>query len=348
MEYWRLDALQAEDLRVAKIDDPLHWGIPTRFRADFNPIGTPIRVESNREAVIRVAQDNFGRYGRPCTDASPKFLMRVCVDPVHRTTPPWPKPSFRSLNHLFHIACGDSNFAIADLNAGVCIGFVTEAMVEDSSFFKSAFLDCLFYVLAVHHAYTPVHCSGVASGERGVLICGTSGSGKTTLAYACARSGLQVLSDDVVHLRMDPANNQLRLWGRPWFLRLAPQTVDLFPELRGLKPQLRSDHEWYLEVDVEKQFPGSVVVSCEPEALVFLERHHDAASLLQPLDVDSALERLLKDIHVSEAPVIERHRQTLARLLQTQAYVLSYSGDPVKAVEVIRSILHSSNPRRLK
>ena len=157
-----------------------------------------------------------------------------------------------------------------------------------------------------------------------------------------------MLSDDVVHLRIDPANNQLRLWGKPWFLRLVPEVVDLFPELRGLKPQLRSDHEWYLEIDIEKQFPGSVVVSCESEALVFLERHQDAASLLQPLDVDSALERLLKDIHVSEAPVIERHRQTLARLLQTKAYVLSYSGDPVKAVEVIRSILHGSNPPRLK
>jgi hypothetical protein len=139
----------AEDLSVTELDDPLHWGIPVRFRADFNPIDTPIRVESNREAVIRVAQDNFGRYGRPCIGAPPKFLIRVCVDPVHCTTPPWPRPSFRSLNHLFHIACGDSNFAIADLNAGVCIGFVTEAMVEDSSFFKSAFLDCLFYVLAL-------------------------------------------------------------------------------------------------------------------------------------------------------------------------------------------------------
>jgi hypothetical protein len=329
---------------VTKLDDPLHWGVPVRFQADFNPIGTPIRVESNHEAVIRVAQENFGRYGKPRPGIAPKFLLRVCIDPVHQTTAPWPRPSFRSLNHLFHIACGDSNFAVADLNTGICVGFVTQAMVEDSSFFKSTFLDCLFYVLAVQHDYTPVHCSGVVSGGRGVLICGVSGTGKTTLAYACAQSGLQVLSDDVVHLRINSSNNQLQLWGRPWFLRLAPEAADLFPDLAGLQPQLRSDHEWYLEIDVENQFPGCTVVSCEPEALVFLETQREAGTRLEQLNVDSALPRLLKDIHVSEPSVLERHRQTLERLLQTKAYTLSYSGNPSKAVEVIRSILHSSVP----
>lgn len=324
---------------MTRHDDPLYWGVPIRFQEDFDPIGTPIRVESNHETVIRVARENFGPYGRPSPEESPRFLLRVCVDPVHRAAPPWPKPSFRSLNHLFHVACGDSNFAIADLNTGTCIGFVTEAMVEDAPFFRSTFLDCLFYVLAVHHDYTPVHCSGVVSKGKGVLICGISGAGKTTLAYACTRSGLQVLSDDVVHLRISPANNQLRLWGRPWFLRLVPEAVELFPELAGLQPQLRSDHEWYLEIDVENQFPGRAVVSCEPEALLFLDRKIEASTRLQPLSVAAAMEQLMRDIYISEPSVMKRHEHTLARLLQTKAYTLSYSGDPMKAVNVIESLL---------
>ncbi len=323
---------------MTSYDDPLHWGTPIRFQENFIPIGTVIRVESNDEAVLRVARENFGPYGQAPPGEPANFVLRICVDPIHREIPPWPKPSFRSLNHLVHISCGQSNFAVADLNSRVSVGFVTPAMVEDSSFFKSTFLDCLFYVLAVHHLYTPVHCSAVASNGRGILICGRSGVGKTTLAYACARSGMQVLSDDVVHLRIDSASNQLQLWGRPWQLRLVPEAVSLFLELSGREPKLRSDHQWYLEIDVESQFPGGTVTSCKPEALVFLDRHTGKANGLQPLGVASALEWLKKDIYQSEPSVIERHHRTLERLLQTKAYTLSYSGDPNYAVETVRSI----------
>ena len=318
--------------------DPLWWGIPTCFQADFNPIGTAIRVESNHEAVIQAAHETFGGYGKPELGEPPKFHLRVCVDPVLRAAPPWPKASFRSLSHLVHIACGDANFAVADVNTGTCIGFVTEAMAKDSSFFRSTFLDCLFYVLAVHHFYTPVHCSGVVTGGRGVLICGTSGMGKSTLAYACARSGMQILCDDVVHLRINPANNELCLWGKPWFLRLQTEAAELFPELNGLQPRLRSDHEWYLEIDVESRFPGGTAVSCQPEALVFLDRRPDQPTRLHPLDATTVLERLKRDIFLSETEILERHQYTLQRLLKTMAYTLNYSGDPTKAVEVVRSI----------
>jgi hypothetical protein len=97
-----------------------------------------------------------------------------------------------------------------------------------------------------------------------------------------------------------------------------------------------------LEIDVERRFPGRAVVSCEPQALLFLERHDNNETRLEPLDVDSALKRLLKDIYADEPSVIERHRRTLGQLLQTKAYTLNYSGEPAKAVEVIQSILNRS------
>lgn len=58
--------------------------------------------------------------------------------------------------------------------------------------------------------------------------------------------------DDVVHLRTDPRTGRLQVWGSPWFLRLLPEAVNLFPELGGLQPRLRSDHEWYLEIETER------------------------------------------------------------------------------------------------
>ncbi|HKZ40941.1 MAG TPA: hypothetical protein VJ044_08255, partial [Candidatus Hodarchaeales archaeon] len=70
------------------------------------------------------------------------IVIRICVDPVIHVNGPWPKPHYRALQHLFHLTCGDSNFAIADLRSGTAIGFVTQAMAQDRSFFCFTFLEC--------------------------------------------------------------------------------------------------------------------------------------------------------------------------------------------------------------
>ena len=320
--------------------DPLRRGVPIRFQEKFFPLGTVVQVESNDEAVIRASRRSFGLYGAPPAASDPEILIQICVDPDRHDDRPLPVPTYRSLRHIFHIACSDTNFAVADLASGCAVGFVSPEMVGNASFFCYTFLECLFYVMVVHRSHTPVHCSSVALNGSGILICGAAGAGKTTLAYACAKSGMQILTDDVAHLRLDPTSDRLLLWGNPWCLRLLPDAVQLFPELADEKVTQRRDHDWYLEIDTLRRFPGRTLASCRPAGLVFLVRQEGVPTRLSPMRREIALERLREDITLDEDAIIERHYSVLDQLVGTGTYTLKYSGAPSAAVEVIKSLLH--------
>jgi len=339
MEIGSTEAYSPSRSKVIPCADPLHWGCPILFREKFIPLGTTIQVESNDETVIQAAEESFGRYGEPPTAARPEILLQLCVDPERHDRHPWPNPCYRSLKHIFHIGCGDANFAVADLDTGSAVGFVSREIVQERSFFRYTFLECLFHVLVVRLSHTPVHCSSVALNGRGVLVCGRSGAGKTTLAYACARSGMQVVSDDVVHLCTEPVNHEIVLWGNPWRLRLMPDAVHLFPELIGQELTLRSDRQECLEIDVPSHFPDAALVSCRPVALVFLERGQETTPRLYPVSAELALGRLQQDIVLDEDSVVQRHYSLLKRLVGVGTYALQYSGRPSRAVSMIEGLL---------
>jgi hypothetical protein len=333
------DAYSQNHPNVITCPDPLHWGCPILFREKFIPLGTTIQVESNDETVIQAAVESFGRYGKPSRAARPEILLQLCVDPERHDQSLRPNPSYRSLKHIFHIACGDTNFAAADLDTGSAVGFVSRELVQERSFFRYTFLECLFHVLVVRRSHTPIHCSSVALNGRGVLVCGRSGVGKTTLAYACAQSGMQIVSDDVVHLSTNPVINEIALWGNPWCLRLLPEAVHLFPELIGEELKLRSDHQRCLEIDVSSHFPDAALVSCRPVALVFLERGQEPTPRLYPISAEWALGQLQQDIVLDEDSVLERHYSLLKRLVEVGTYALQYSGRPSQAVSLIEGLL---------
>ena len=324
------------DLR--RCPDPLYRSLPVRFSERFLPLGKTVQVESNSPAIIAAASRSFGRYGLGASSLEPEIVLRICVDPVSRDSGLLAPPSYRASQHLFHISCGSTNFAVADLYTGTAVGFVTPELVENESFFCNAFLECLFHVLAVHQSHTPVHCATVATDGRGILICGSSGAGKTTLAYACARANMQIISDDVVHLEWLSSLQQLVLWGNPWQLKLLPNTSEFFPELAGRPLKRRSDSTLHIEVDVPLEFPGADRVRCEPSVLVFLERSAGTRTECRPMNPSEALERLKQDIVLDDELVVQRHYSILERLLLSPAYTLTYSGHPVSAVACLRAL----------
>jgi len=101
---------------------------------------------------------------------------------------------------------------------------------------------------------------------------------------------------------------------------------------------LRSDYEWYLEIDMDSEFPGQSLVSCTPKALVFIEKNLEGKIRLEPIHSELALERLGLDIYPCEETVRMRHFQTLRSLIQVQAFVLSHGGHPSAAVDTIAAL----------
>ncbi len=323
--------------------DPMLWGVSASFRRSFVPLGVVLEVESNDPMILSAASESFKRYGVPNSDMPPEFRIRLLIDPVHHQGPPWPPPSFRAIQHLFHISCGNANFAIADLRSKAAAGFVSPELAQDSSFLRNTFLECLFHAMVVFQYHTPVHCAVVAVDGNAVLLCGPSGAGKSSLAYACAKAGLKMVSDDFVFLCPNK-DGHLIIWGRPWHLRLLPDSAELFPELKGRPAHLRSDYEWYLEIEMDSEFPGQSLVSCTPAALVFLEEKHEGRIRLEPIPPELALERLGRDIYPCEETVRMRHFRTLRSLTQVQAFALRHGGHPSAAVNTIADLCKSLPP----
>ena len=330
----------------SSLHDPLRWGTVRPFKKTYNPIGIVLIVTSNSERVLEAAEESFGPYGQVTDSIPAEISIDLCEDTVFHQPGAFPAPCFRALGHLFHISCGEGSFAIADLKSGRAVGFVAREIIEDGSYFRNVFLECLFYVMAVHYRVTPIHAAAVVHQKQGILIWGEPGAGKSTLAYACAKAGFQLVSDDVVHLQADPTSGHLIGWGRPWQIRLLPDAGDIFPELADEVPRLRSDHQWYLEVDLRKRLPSSPLLWCRPSVLLFLRRSAAAGVRLELIEWQQALSILKKDIYLTEESVLDRHYSMLRNLVQINAFYLNYGGPPSRAVEIMKTIcsVRDENP----
>ncbi|PYV18000.1 MAG: hypothetical protein DMG07_04755 [Acidobacteria bacterium] len=318
--------------------DPLGRGMPADLVETFAPLGAILRLETNSSEVLDACRQSFGGFGAPPAEG-PAFSLRLLVDSSFRGSPPWPQPVFRGTGDIFFASLGPDNTAVADLASGFATGLVSPALARDTRQLRKVFIDGLVLTLltqggASTHSY--VHASAVSRGGRGLLFSGPSRSGKSTLAFACARRGFEVVSDDVVYLA--ERGGELAAWGKPWLLRLLPECRALFPELAAASPHVLLDGEETVEVDVDGFFPGRARVCCRPEAVFFLERAGGAARL-EPIEPGRALALLGRDLVYDRPEVLERHARLWTKLVARGAFRLDSAEDLDDAVDLVESFL---------
>jgi hypothetical protein len=218
------------------------------------------------------------------------------------------------------------------------MGFLAPAMVRDTECLRRTFIECLPLTMATHGkaaTHTYVHASAVALGNKGLILSGPAHVGKSTLAYACARRGFHVVSDDAVYLRI--GSGGVTAWGRPWRLRLTPESATLFVELKE-RLEVRGRDSEVLEIDTGEISPACPKPCCEPAALFFLDRRAGPCSY-RPLDPVDAVKLLARDLIQDEPEVMRTHCRTWLELAARGSYLLRYGEDLESVVHTLEHFL---------
>ena len=328
--------------------DPLGYRTELSWRADFYPLGYQVRLETNSKEVLAAAGDCWAGCERRFQESP--LRLRVIVsggettadDAGTRSSPP--TPEYRASGHLLVLAADTQHFAACDLEAGFASCWVTASEVRRRKWFQRNYLEGCCYAMLTHRSVTPIHASCVAYQGVGALLCGRSGAGKSCLAYACAKSGLEFVSDASSYLVRGADDN--RVMGIPKVIKLRPSAEKLFPELAKLQRTTDAQGESVVEVPIAETNGITSANTCIARCIVFLDRQDGSEPRLRSIEPHLAVGRLLEELPAFSERVAQSHLRSLEQLVRAGAFVLSYE-DVHAGGERIRQLVEQGSHGRM-
>jgi serine kinase of HPr protein (carbohydrate metabolism regulator) len=280
----------------------------------FYPLGYPLYLETNSEAVLRAAAESWGVFG-PMREAEP-MRLKVVVEPGGEEATP---PVYRSQDHLLTISGGKANFAVCDYTRRLGYCHLSEAAAANRPFASYYFLEAMAFHLLTQWYVAPVHGACVAKGGAGVALCGDSGAGKSSLAYACLKQGWTYVSDNESWLVR--ADEPPRLIGNPSRIRFRDSAVALFPELSGLVPALHANGK----MSIHLRTAGQTQCESHVNFVIFLDRQSDAPGAFTRTPREAAFAKLLAGVPLYEPRIRREHERALRRLTELPVLSMRYS-----------------------
>ncbi|MGH9326459.1 MAG: hypothetical protein ACRD2B_07220 [Terriglobia bacterium] len=309
---------------AAAMSDFLRKRARTPLREYFLAAGATCDVSTNCAAILEAARDTFVPISRPARRAD--FRLRFWVDGELTAGPPWPKPYVRGLGDLFFVGLDQQNSILIDRRGSRAIGRFCPSMGADQQHWKAVILPTLVTVLGPTAGVTGLHCGCVARGGLGLVLAGRSASGKSTLTMALAREGFDFLSDDWTYFSQ--RDNRLSAWGLAPRLKLLPDAINHFPELKNFDVGISLNGEQAYEVDPEVQLGFRRSRSCDPCALIFLERQFSVGFALTEISAERASERLQQGMLAETAEILRQQLVTIESLARRGSWLLQYGGEP--------------------
>jgi hypothetical protein len=238
------------------------------LRADLLIAGAHCALATNSAEVLR----SVSRWR--CSSRLPSsrtFEMEVLLDsslPCNRDVRT--QTHFRGLHHLVFATIGTHEVFAFDLLRRRVVGAVSAASASDAIFWNSHWLPITVGVMGTTVGVVPLHSACLERDGEGLLLAGVSGAGKSTLSVALARCGFSFISDDWTYLSQE--EDELVAHGLSAPVKLLPDAIQHFPELKGRTPKTWFNGELAFEVDPEDICRAPAKPNSRPRWLMFLDR----------------------------------------------------------------------------
>jgi len=253
------------------------------FSTVYYPLGFPLQLTTNSEAVLQAANESWGAFKQHFD--IPALQLKVGVLDIGSTECP-AAPIFRAHRNLIVGIAGQGNFYVTDVAHGFSFAWLTTAAVSRRSYLRYHFLEAVALSHIANRYTAPIHAACVELEGSGVLLCGDSGAGKSSLSFACARAGWTYITDDASFLLNDRSDRQVV--GNCHLMRLRPSAVELFAEVAGKPLTPRAGGKPSIEL-FTATVPGlSRAGSSHVDYIVFLNRNDVATKELIPFSKESA------------------------------------------------------------
>jgi len=309
--------------------DPALCEFDLPLRRRFFPLGYPLDLETNSPDVMEAADEGWGQFSQAFEERPVRLALGVTES---ETMPMTLRSTFRSREHWMSVVADPENFLTCDFDRGYAFGWVTRAVAADHPFLRYRFLTGAANMLIAQWALAPLHGGLVLRKGCGLLLCGESLAGKSTLAYACARAGWTLVSDDATFLVRGRGDRYAV--GDPHTIRLREDARVLFPELADRLPAVRPNGKIAIEL-FTRELPITIARGCSIDHVLFLNRQEHGSARLRRYSNIQAFEEWESYACFGADQVRWEQKRCYEKLFAAGVWELTYShfGDAVARIE---------------
>ena len=322
--------------------DFLHIQANTPLSECFSFGGAICRLMTNSQSLLESTRSTFPMVDE--TAGPPDLSLRLWVDDADTSRPPWPQPYVRGLGDHVFAGFDTKSSLLADLQKRRVLGRFSPGMAADVAHWKTIVFPVLMSIVAGSIGSVELHASCVAKGDCGLVLLGPSRSGKSTLAFALTQVGFRLLSDDRVFCSLKPQGIVAYALPRP--LKLRPDAARWFQDFRDLEPNGLQNGEPVLFCEPENLDARQSQLTCQPRALIFLERQPNPFFRMTQIGRDAVRPCLEEDLLAESSWVAEQQENVLDRLSLLPSWTLQYNGNPASIAAQLSDAVFNDRPGR--